>query len=130
MERKMKKFAGTIVKIFICAMLFAVTVDTYALNARQIKGRMKARLSQVDILKQQGIIGENNKGYLELLKKNAQAEKLVAAENKDRKLIYTAIARQQKVTADLVGKRRAIMIAKRAVKGVMLQNAKGKWYKK
>lgn len=126
----MKKFAGTIVKIFICAMLFAVTVDTYALNARQIKGRMKARLSQVDILKQQGIIGENNKGYLELLKKNAQAEKLVAAENKDRKLIYTAIARQQKVTADLVGKRRAIMIAKRAVKGVMLQNAKGKWYKK
>jgi hypothetical protein len=130
MERKMKKFAGTIVKIFICAMLFAVTVDTYALNARQIKGRMKARLSQVDILKQQGIIGENNKGYLELLKKNAQAEKLVAAENKDRKLIYTAIARQQNVTADLVGKRRAIMIAKRAVKGVMLQDAKGKWYKK
>ena len=126
----MKKFAGTIVKVFVCAMLFAVTVDTYALNGRQIKARMKARLSQIDTFKQQGVIGENNKGYLELLKKNAQAKKIVDAENKDRKLIYTAIARQQKVSADLVGKRRAIMIAKRAIKGVMLQDAKGKWYKK
>lgn len=126
----MKKFAATIVKIFVCAMLFAVTVDTYALNSRQVKARMKARLSQIDTFKQQGVIGENNKGYLELLKKNTQAQKLVNAENKDRQLIYAAIAKQQNVSADLVGKRRAIMIARRAIRGVMLQDANGKWYKK
>ena len=126
----MKKFAGTIVKVFICAMLFAVAVDTYALNGRQIKARMKARLSQIDTFKQQGVIGETNRGYLKLLKSNAQAKSLVDAENKDRKLIYAAIAKQQKVSVDLVEKRRAMMIARRAVRGVMLQDANGKWYKK
>ncbi|QSH40876.1 YdbL family protein [Lentisphaerota bacterium ZTH] len=117
-------------KITVCAMMLTLTAVTVFGGAKEIKARMKARLPQLEVLKQQGVIGENNKGYLEVLKTDDEAKKLVEAENKDRKVVYTAIARQQKVSVEMVGKRRALMIAKRAPKGQMLQGPKGKWYSK
>ncbi|MCP3967691.1 MAG: YdbL family protein [Lentisphaerae bacterium] len=117
-------------KIVICAMMLTLAAGTVFAGTREIKARMKARFPQIENFKNQGVIGENNKGYLEVLKTNADAKKLVGSENKDREAVYRAIARQQKASAELVGKRRAMMIARRAPKGHMLQNAKGKWYKK
>ena len=126
----MKKLINTLMKVAVCAMLLTVSAQAFGVTAKQIKQRMIARYPQIKAFLQKGIVGENNKGYLKLLKNDANAKKIVEAENNDRKIIYTAIAKQQNATPELVGKRRAIMIAKRASKGYMLQDAKGKWYKK
>jgi hypothetical protein len=61
--------------------------------------------------------------------KKASAD-VVAAENKDRQTVYQAIAKQQGTTAKLVGKRRALQIAKRAAPGEWVQDAGGNWIQK
>jgi uncharacterized protein YdbL (DUF1318 family) len=95
--------------------------------AQDIKARMRARLPELVTLKAQGVVGENNKGYLTILKSPTDKEALVKAENDDRHKIYTAIAKQQGTTAALVGKRRALQIAEKADPGTMIQAADGKW---
>jgi hypothetical protein len=55
---------------------------------------------------------------------------VVAAENKDRKLVYEAIAKKQGTTTEVVGKHRAVQIAGKAKTGEWLQDANGKWYQK
>ena len=98
--------------------------------ADDIKARMKDRLPVIIELKAKGIVGENNQGYLEFIGgKQANAD-VVAAENKDRQTVYAAIAKQQGTTAELVGKRRALQIAKNANKGEWVQDASGKWFQK
>jgi uncharacterized protein len=91
---------------------------------------MHARLPEIVALKAQGIIGENNQGYLTVLKKPTDQQAVVDAENEDRRKIYTAIAKKQKTTAELVGQRRALQIAEKADRGTMLQNSSGEWSKK
>ncbi len=95
-----------------------------------IKARMKERLPRIIELKAAGIIGETNQGLLAFVGGNTQEEALVAAENKDRQLVYGAIAKQQGVTADVVGQRRALQIAEKAQPGEWLQDAGGKWVQK
>lgn len=98
--------------------------------AQDIKARMRARLPVIVSLKAGGIVGENNQGYLTILNQSTDKKDLVAAENQDRRKIYTAIAKKQGTTPELVGQRRAMQIAKKADPGTMVQNAKGKWRKK
>jgi hypothetical protein len=81
-------------------------------------------------LKSQGIVGEDNRGYLAVLKDAGEQQGTVDAENQDRRKIYTAIAKQQGTTPDLVGRRRAMQIAQKADPGTMLQDADGHWRKK
>lgn len=98
--------------------------------ADDIKARMKNRLPVIKQLKDEGIVGEDNKGYLQFVGgKKAKAD-VVAAENKDRETVYTAIAKQQGTTAELVGKRRALQIANNAAPGEWIQDAGGNWIKK
>ncbi len=52
------------------------------------------RFDQLRVLKSSGVVGENNHGYLEALKQEGSAGDIVAAENRDRKVIYQAIAEQ------------------------------------
>jgi uncharacterized protein YdbL (DUF1318 family) len=91
---------------------------------------MKNRLPVIKELKAKGIVGEDNKGYLQFVGGNKAKADVVAAENKDRKTVYAAIAKQQGTTAELVGKRRAVQIAKKANKGKWVQDASGNWNKK
>ena len=98
--------------------------------ADDIKARMKNRLPVIKELKAQGIVGENNKGYLQFVGGKQAKPDVVAAENKDRQTVYAAIAKQQGTTAELVGQRRALQIAKRANKGEWVQDSSGKWIKK
>ena len=99
-------------------------------GAKEVKARMKARRSVINALKAKGIIGENNKGYLQLIGKDKTKADVVNAENSDRKKVYATIAKQQGTTVDLVGKRRAIQISKKAKPSQWLQDEKGKWYQK
>ncbi len=98
--------------------------------ADDIKARMKDRLPLIVELKAQGIVGENNQGYLEFIGGKKAKPDVVAAENEDRKVVYEAIAKQQGTTAELVGKRRALQIAQKADPGEWVQDASGNWIQK
>ena len=52
------------------------------------------RFDQLRTLKASGAIGENNHGYVEVLKQGNGADGVAAAENNDRKVIYQTIAQQ------------------------------------
>lgn len=119
----------TIIAILPVLILGFLITDGHS-SAAQIKQRMIARLPVIKSLKDQGIVGENNRGYLEFVGKKKEKEDVVAAENNDRKLVYEAIAKQQSTTIEVVGKHRAAQIAEKAQAGEWLQDAKGKWYKK
>ena len=115
------------VVIFIFTMVF--TQSAYG-QASEIKARMKARLPDVVALKASGVIGENSKGLLAYVTGNRVKPEVVDAENKDRVLIYGAIARQQGTTADVVGALRGKQIAEKAKSGDWLQDDKGQWSQK
>ncbi len=100
------------------------------LFADDIKTRMKDRLPVILELKAKGIVGENNKGYLEFIGGKKEKADVVAAENEDRTTVYAAIAKQQGTTVELVGKRRALQISEKADAGDWLQDAGGNWYQK
>ena len=119
-----KKIIFFIISCFILNIFF-----TGPVSAQDIRTRMRNRLPIIKTLKAKGFIGENNKGFLEFRGKKENVN-VVNAENADRVKVYTAIAKQQKTTSDLVGKRRALKIAEVANPGEWIQNAGGKWLKK
>ncbi len=123
----MKQRTLTKILAFLLIGTFVTGVSAFA---DDIKTRMKNRLPVIKELKAKGIVGEGNKGYLQFVGGNKAKADVVAAENKDRKTVYAAIAKQQGTTAELVGKRRAVQIAKKANKGEWVQDAGGNWNKK
>ena len=122
---KNKIFATTI-SLLLVSLLFS----SASAFGEDIKARMKARLPIIVELKAKSIVGEDFKGYLQFVGQKRKKEDVVNAENADRKKVYAAIAKKQGTTAELVGKRRAIQIAKKAKSGEWLQNQSGKWYQK
>ena len=99
-------------------------------GSEQIKDRMRARLGDISTLKARGIIGENNRGYLEFRSGDRSGAAVVNAENQDRQIVYSQIASQQGTTVELVGRRRALQIARTARPGEWIQDENGKWYQK
>ena len=57
-------------------------------------GNRRNRYDELEKLKQQGKIGENNRGYVEVFSDEENIKTLVEAENRDRKIIYQTIADQ------------------------------------
>lgn len=121
-------------------MAWMVAVGLLALGAMSAQAQdiakaqeqMKKRLPEVAQLKTQKAVGEDNAGYLALLKTGVSKEtrELVEAENADRKTIYEAVAAKTGTTAQKVGELRAKEIVQRATKGVMLQREDGTWFEK
>ena len=111
-------------------MLVGVCFSSIPSGAENLKTRMAERLPVVIELKVKGIIGENNKGYLEFVGGKHEREDVVNAENDDRNKVYTAISQRHGVSVEQVAQRRALQIAAEAKKGEWLQNPDGKWYKK
>ena len=103
---------------------------TSAVHAAGIKERMLARLPEINEMKAAGVIGENNRGYLEFLAGKTGNAAVVDAENTDRKKVYQAIAKQQGTTTENVGARRALQIVAEADPGDWLQDEAGSWYQK
>ncbi len=113
--------------VLLLPIILLCTASAYA---QGIKERMTNRLPVIVELKNQGIIGENNLGYLEFVGNKREKEDVVSDENQDRKIVYEAIAKQQNADVVTVGKRRAIQIAERAGAGEWIQDESGKWYQK
>jgi len=123
----MRNRSFILIALLITLGIFLVGTISFA---ESIKSRMKARKPVIETLKAQGTVGENNQGYLEFVGTNREKTDIVNAENNDRKKVYAAIAGQQGTAAELVGKRRAVQIEKKAKTGQWLQDQNGKWYKK
>ena len=121
----MKKHISNVILATLFCTIFVA--GAFA-SAKEIRQRMIARLPAIKELKAKGIVGENNKGFLEFVGQKKEKQDLVAAENQDRAKVYTAIAKQQGTTVELVGKHRAVQIAAKAQRGEWLQDANGKWY--
>ena len=127
----MKKYSMfyAIIALFTL-LIFSAEGNCFA-GADDIKARMQQRLPTIVNLKSDGLVGENNKGYLEFVPGAAQKEAVViSAENKDRESVYDAIAKQQGTSQQLVGERRANQIGQKASSGSWLQDPSGKWYRK
>jgi uncharacterized protein YdbL (DUF1318 family) len=111
-------------------LLLAVAVHG---ESAELKERFLQRKPQLEKMKDQGWIGEDNLGFLAFRSTAGQNEeniKVVNAENRDRKTVYAEIAVKLNTLVEAVGKRRAVQIAARAAVGHWLQDADGNWYQK
>jgi hypothetical protein len=97
----------------------------------ELKARMERRLGAVDALKQRGLAGENNRGFLEARgAANAADQKTVSDENADRRAVYVYLAGQTNSDPDTVGRVRAQKIAIASKRGVWVQDPNGEWRQK
>ncbi len=102
-----------------------------AQDGAAVKARMEQRQSAIDALKDRGIAGENNRGFLEVRgAANPAEQKTISDENADRREAYAIIAAQTGSELDAVARRRAQQIAIASKRGVWVQNAGGEWRKK
>lgn len=127
MKQIMKNRYAVMVNILV---LFGMLIFSGQAGAQDIKERMKQRLPVIVDLKSQGIVGESNQGYLAFVSGKKAQEALVESENQDRKSIYMQIAKQQNTSLDLVEKRRAMVLADRAIPGEFIQKPDGSWIQK
>ena len=114
----------------LTVMLLLASISLPAAGGNDIKTRMRERLPKIIALKQAGVLGESNTGFLAVRKPNPEVKALAEAENGDRWTVYRAIANQQKTTPELVAKRRGIQNSQNAAKGEWIQDAAGNWLQK
>ena len=90
----------------------------------------RERYDKLEFLKTDGVIGENNSGYVEVLKSGQGAESAVNAENADRKTIYKAIVEQNNLGSgalSAVEKVFAEVQRNKAGAGDKIQKEDGSW---
>ncbi len=98
----------------------------------QIKAKIKQRFGDVRTIKKTGAVGESNRGLLELqfpekisnTEQKNEIQRILAAENQDRKALYKEIARlnkDQNMTVATVEQVHAASLMKRAKAGDLVQ---------
>lgn len=83
------------------SVAYAAELNDNTPRVRQIADAMKGRFAQVQALKSKGHVGENNRGMIEMVpgvriadaEEKNEVQRIIAAENKDRKALYLEIAR-------------------------------------
>lgn len=117
-------------RFFFAAALLALAAPlvSHAQDLDALRSRMEQRVSQIDALKTAGVLGENNRGFLEV--RSGDDRGIAAAENADRAAVYAALAQRTGATAEAVGRARARQIAAASAKGVWVQAENGQWAKK
>lgn len=114
--------------LFSALLLLAAAPLAQAEDMGAIRSRMEKRVTQIDTLKTQGVLGENNRGFLEVRSGNDSG--VAAAENADRAAVYAEIAKKTGATADAVGRARARQLSAASAKGVWVQADNGQWSQK
>ncbi|HOW59055.1 MAG TPA: DUF1318 domain-containing protein [Candidatus Omnitrophota bacterium] len=136
----MKRMSG-LMSLFFLAMLmafppcFAAQYDfkkmTPEIN-QALKNR-QARYGNLQRLKQAGLIGENNQGYVTNLKSDPLAVSVASAENTDRGVIYRALVQQNTLGPNgmrEVQRAFAEVQNEKASAGEFIQTASGDWIQK
>lgn len=96
-----------------------------------VKARMEKRVPAINKFKDRKIVGENNRGFLDVRGEVLGDERgVISDENTDRRLVYTAIAAQERTTVDNVGRQRAQQLESLAKRGHWVQDEDGRWYQK
>ncbi len=104
-------------------------------DVQKVLNHRKARVHELQALKAKGLIGENNKGFITILKPSLQPKEkaLVDAENHDRKFIYNTVVAQNHLGSEgleKVEKEFAKTHRDRTKQGDLIQDASGKWTRK
>ena len=94
-------------------------------------GSSQALAQSLDAARAAGMIGEQINGYA-VARGSATpaARKLVANVNSQRRKIYAKRAREQKISADKVGRLYAGQIVAKAPRGTWIQSRSGAWKRK
>ena len=90
------------------------------------------RYDKLAELKQQGKVGENNRGYVEAFSDDGSVKRLVDVENRDRKIIYQTIAEQNNLK-DAIGAIEKVFAQTQrdnAEPGDKIQAEDGRWTEK
>jgi uncharacterized protein len=113
------------------ALRLGLAVMAAGQGASELQRRMAERLPQLDELRARQVVGENNRGYVEVRgEAETGVQRLVAEENGDREAVYELIAHETGSSPETVGRARARQIAAQSRPGVWLQDASGRWYRK
>ncbi len=101
----------------------------------------RKRTGEVQRLKNERAVGENNKGYLEsrlpapsastpVSPEVSEAQKVIKAENEARKTIYSLLAKKQGVPISKIEKTMGERWSERAFPGEWVQTTPGRWLRK
>ena len=133
-----KSFSWAVILVFLALGSMSCREHGYRLQktpaVQKVLNNRKSRVHELQAIKAKGLIGENNKGFIEILKSIQPKEKsLVEAENHDHKFIYDTVVTQNhlgakglaKVEEDFAKTHRA-----RARKMDLIQPASGEWVQK
>ena len=130
---------------FLLLVLLTFTLGNSALAAQnydlkektpevqQALSNRKARFAELEGYKTRGLIGEGNSGFVEIIDGQDEVGETVAAENRDRKLIYEAIVSQNNLgpAGDAEVKRVFAEVQRgKAKSGDKIQLPSGEWVKK
>lgn len=126
---------ASMMAVIVCSNVWAESYDIKEMTPQvktALDGR-RARFDQLTALKAKGKIGENNKGYVEVLSSGDGAEAVASAENTDRKMIYRTIVSQNGLPLEAlstVEKVFAQVQRDKAAAGDSIQDESGTWTKK
>ena len=123
--------------LFLLALAFAVpafaegkySIKEMTPEVQSALDNRRDRFEQLRTLKASGAVGENNQGYVQVLKQADGSDSLVAAENSDRKVIYQTIA-QQNGLENAVGTIESVFAQvqrDKAAAGEQIQTEDGRW---
>ena len=115
---------------FALFLLITFFLSASVVQSASLKEKMAARIPAISTLKDQEIVGENNKGFLEFRGNKRPQKDMINAENRDRQKVYEVIGKQQNASSTLVGQRRAKTIAQKSRPGHWFQNSDGSWHKR
>jgi len=125
MKIKHTFIASLLAVLLLPALLFAA--DS---KKAELQKRFKERYPEIQRLKEQGVIGETDEGYVDFVaKKDSGAADTVNQENADRRALYELIAKNEGTSIDTVAKHNAQRNFEKAKAGEYLRYD-GKWRKK
>jgi len=131
----MKKLNFKTIVLYCVLTIFSVATISAAQDTKDaIKSRMKERFAKISELKKSGKIGETPLGFAEAVNKEfAQDEeinKLITAENNDRRLLYALIAKESQTSVEEVGMGNAKRYFQKASDSDYFKTQAGEWKQK
>jgi uncharacterized protein YdbL (DUF1318 family) len=127
----------TKLRIALCMLaawaMFTAAQQSPAADARsELQARFKERLPELDKLRRAGTIGETWDGWVEKVKADLTEaqQKLVDAENADRRELYRMLAEAEKTTPEVVAQRNAQRNYRNGLKGDWFKMKDGQWRQK
>ncbi|HEX4139128.1 MAG TPA: DUF1318 domain-containing protein [Candidatus Methylacidiphilales bacterium] len=105
-------------------------------SSLEIAANRRLRSGEIQQLKNDGVVGEDRDGYLDIIRKPSDpkylqyAQSVVQAENADRSFLYLANAQAQNKPLELVERDYAQLWSDRAFPGEWVQKENGTWIRK